>query len=179
MNEYTAAFRRKIIQRLAIPGGPSARILAEEVGICQSTLFRWRREALATVPEGVEDNTMIKKPLRALSKRPQDWRPQDKLRAVLEASGLKDAQLGEFLRRRGLHEAQLEQWRADALGGLDRAPEKRKDGEQQQRRIRELEHELRRKDSALAETAALLVLQKKVRSIWEAEENDTARRSGR
>ncbi len=36
----------------------------------------------------------------------------------------------------------------------------------EQRRILELERELRRKDAALAETAALLVLKKKAQAIW-------------
>jgi transposase-like protein len=179
MTEYTAAFRSKIVQRLMIPGGPTATILAKEVGVCQSTLSRWRRDALAAVSSGAEDNTMSEKPIRGPSRRPQDWGSQQKFRAVLEANSLSEVELGEFLRRRGLHEAQLEQWRGDALAGLERAPEKRKDGEQQQRRIRELERELRRKDSALAETAALLVLQKKVQSLWVDEESATARKSAR
>ena len=42
------------------------------------------------------------------------------------------------------------------------------------RRIRELEKELRRKDKALAETAALLVLKKKANAIWGDEDDDTA-----
>jgi len=41
---------------------------------------------------------------------------------------------------------------------------KERNGEGQ--RIRELEAELRRKEKALAETAALLVLKKKAQAIW-------------
>ena len=46
-------------------------------------------------------------------------------------------------------------------------------------RIKELERELRRKDKALAETAALLVLKKKVQAIWGDEDDDTEPKSGK
>ena len=76
---------------------------------------------------------------------------------MLEASRLSDEQLGAFLRREGLHEATLREWRAAALEALGTP----KTARAETRRVRELERELRRKDKALAETAALLVLQKK------------------
>ena len=40
----------------------------------------------------------------------------------------------------------------------------------ERKRIKELERELRRKDAALAETAAILALRKKVQAIWGDEE---------
>ena len=94
------------------------------------------------------------------------------LQAVLEASGLKDEELGTFLRRKGLHEAILAEWKAAALEAL--APQK-KTGDS--RRVRELEKQLRRKDKALAEAAALLVLQKKVRALLGDEDDDTGPKS--
>lgn len=84
----------------------------------------------------------------------------------MAASGLPPEELGAFLRREGVHEAEVEQWRAAILealeGGVAKGSGRGVDG----KRIKELERELRRKDKALAETAALLVLQKKVREIW-------------
>ena len=47
------------------------------------------------------------------------------------------------------------------------------------KRIRALEKELRRKDKALAETAALLVLKKKVQEIWGDEDDPTAGGNGK
>jgi transposase-like protein len=104
-------------------------------------------------------------------KRPEDWTAAEKLAAVLEASRLGDAELGEFLRREGLHEAQLTQWRQAALDALSGAKPSRAPSEG--RRVRELEKEVQRKDKALAEAAALLVLQKKVRAIWGDGDDDT------
>ena len=76
-----------------------------------------------------------------------------------------------FLRSRGLHDAQLQQWRDQMIIGLEPKPLKRAET----KRIQELEKELRRKDKALAETAALLVLKKKAKEIWGDEDDDTDR----
>ena len=100
------------------------------------------------------------------------WTPAEKLRVVVEASQLSDEDLGEFLRREGLHEAQLKEWWAlaesafvDTTRSSKRSPEAR--------RIKELEWEVRRKDKALAEASALLILKKKVEAIWGAMDDDT------
>jgi hypothetical protein len=100
--------------------------------------------------------------------------------AVLEASALSEELLGAFLRRKGLHEADLERWKADMLAGVscgrpDKARKKEKAA--LDRRIRDLEKELSRKDKALAETAALLVLKKKARQIWGDGESDIPRKT--
>jgi len=111
-------------------------------------------------------------------KRPADRTPEEKLDLVLQASVLTDEELGEFLRRNGLHEADLKRWRHEALAGLgDRRPERRRSSDAKQ--IRKLEKELVRKDKALAEAAALLVLQKKVREIWGDGDDDTKPRNGK
>lgn len=92
---------------------------------------------------------------------------------VLDASQVRDTELGAFLRERGLHEETLKDWRAAALEAL--GPQKKVAAES--RRVRELEKQLRRKDRALAETAALLVLQKKARAIWGDGDDDTEPKS--
>lgn len=155
-----------------MPSGPSANKLSREVGIGQPTLSRWLREA--TTLSGV---TKRRKPPKTPTpaheqRRPEERSPEDKLRLVLEAGALADADLGEFLRRHGIHEADLTAWREAALGGLGVQPgASTRSGDA--KRVRELEKELRRKDKALAETAALLVLQKKVRAIWGDGDDDT------
>lgn len=108
-------------------------------------------------------------------RRPQDWTPEERLRAVQEANALSDQELGEFLRREGLHEADLTQWRRAALEGLTPSRERRGKKSPEKKRIAQLEKELRRKDKALAETAALLVLKKKVQAIWGDEDDGTTR----
>jgi hypothetical protein len=107
------------------------------------------------------------------ARRPEDWSAEERLRVVMEASRLRDEELGAFLRREGIHEATLAEWKASVLEAL--GPQKRVSADS--KRVRELEKQLRRKDKALAETAALLVLQKKVQAIWGDEDEDTGRKN--
>lgn len=114
-------------------------------------------------------------------RRPRDWSPEEKLNAVIEAQALSEDEMGAFLRRKGLHEAQLQEWRSILLASLQGHPQRTgaKPSAGQTRRIRELEKELDRKDKALAETAALLVLQKKVQALWGDADAPMGKKSGR
>jgi transposase len=161
---YSAAFKSKMVQRMLGPQGRSALSLSGETGVSQSSLSKWLRQA--------EVRTMTERPKPPKNeKRPEDWTASEKLAAVMEANGLTDAELGEFLRRKGVHEAQLMQWRRAMLEAL--GTEKTSRASPETRRVRELEKQLLRKDKALAEAAALLVLQKKVRAIWGGGDDDT------
>src|SRR5579863_5233083 len=91
---------------------------------------------------------------------------EEKVRIAMAAAALAPEELGAFLRREGVHEAEVEQWLAAIREALDGGAAKSSGRSAGSKRIKELERELRRKDKALAETAALLVLQKKVREIW-------------
>jgi transposase-like protein len=165
---HSASFKAQMVARLVGPRARSAMSLSREVGISQSTLSRWLREA-SKVPANVskdEDKAEMERPRR----RTQDWTSEQKLRVVLESLKLSDDELGSFLRREGLHEAELREWRETALEALEPASKKRK---KEAKRVRELEKELRRKEKALAEAAALLVLEKKVQAIWGAADDDT------
>jgi transposase len=101
---------------------------------------------------------------------------------VLEAASLSEEDLGEFLRVKGLHQAQLDEWREQltkAAAGVFGSSGRTRKTSPEAKRIRELEKELRRKDKALAETAALLVLKKKVDAIWGDVDDDTDPKNGR
>jgi transposase-like protein len=105
-------------------------------------------------------------------RRPEDWNAEERLRAVSEANALSGELLGEFLRREGLHEETLQEWREAALEGL-RPASLAPGGKAERKRIRSLERELLRKDKALAEAATLLILKKKAQEIWGDEDADT------
>jgi hypothetical protein len=131
-------------------------------------LYRWRREAtLQKVPNSNDDEEN--------GGEAKIWSSAQKLALVLEAASIPGSELGEFLRRKGLHEAQLRAWREQALAGLDEERERRAGGDG--RRIRELERELERKDKALAEAAALILLKKRVLEIWGDGEDDTDKKN--
>jgi transposase-like protein len=113
---------------------------------------------------------------------PKSWSAEEKYRVVVEASTIADVDLGEFLRKRGLHAAQLEEWRRVAAEGAKAAliPGRKPSRGQSKidsRRIRELERELLRKDKALAELAALVALKKKLELLWGDEDESTPKRN--
>jgi transposase-like protein len=177
---YSEKFRRKMVQKLTGPDATSATALSKEVDVPQTTLSKWLRNAGVTPCFEYPNNT-AKTRSAMPPKRPEDWSPEEKLTAVIEAAPLVDDQLGAFLRSRGVHETHLQQWRLQMLNGLgggivDKKPKRNASDTQ---RIRSLEKDLKRKEKALAETAALLVLKKKAREIWGDEDDNTAPRNGK
>lgn len=163
MQQYSAAFKARVVRRMVGPQAVSANRLSSEVGVSQVSLSRWLSEARSV--EGM--------PKRDRKK----WTGAEKLRVVMAADGLSDTDLGALLRREGVHTAQLSEWRAAAEVAL--GPPARVGRTEEAARIQELERELRRKDRALAETAALLVLKKKVQAIWGDADDSTDPRSAR
>jgi transposase-like protein len=112
------------------------------------------------------------------ARSPREWTMEEKLKAVVEASELSGEEFGAFLRREGLHQAQLEEWREALRAALGPPnPKKSKRARAEAKRVKQLEKELRRKDKALAEVTALLVLQKKTQAYWEAKEGGTQKPS--
>jgi transposase len=108
---------------------------------------------------------------------------EDKVRLVFAAEALAADDLGALLRREGVHDAELGVWRTAvktaavaALNGSARNAAPARSAER--KRILELERELRRKDKALAEAAALLILEKKRQAIWGDVDDDMDTRSG-
>jgi transposase-like protein len=160
-----------MVQRMAGPRGLSATALSKECGVSQQTLSRWRRDASTLPAMGGGDD------MDRGSSRPKQWTAEEKFRVVLAAAELPDSQLGEFLRREGVHTAQLEEWRQLVLAALaTRKPSAKANPEA--RRIRELERDLDRKNKALAEVTALLALKKKAQELWGDEDEGTPPKSG-
>jgi len=177
--EYSEGFRARMVQKMLEPAPMSACGLSRETGVPQGTLSRWLRKARMVngVSNQGEHPTGNGDPA---ARRPKDWSADEKLEAVLQASALSEEELGAFLRERGLHEADLVAWRKTVLQALKGSTGKKKGRKQtkETRRIRELEKELDRKEKALAEAAALLVLKKKVQQIWGDEDGSTSGRKG-
>jgi len=169
MSNYSSGFKSRMVQRMAGPESISANALSKEVGVAQGTLSRWLRNGriLGGMSKKKQGNSG-KSPRRTVD---------DKLRIVMEAASLSGDTLGEFLRREGVHEAQLNEWRekvvAGATGALKDAKRKKSEQTPEARKIRELESELRRKEKALAEAAALLILKKKWTAYLEERDGDT------
>jgi len=165
-----------MVRRMLGPPARSSVSVAKESGVSQSQLCRWRLKA-------VSQTSMPKTEPKASGGK---WTPEEKLRCVGESWSLEGDALGAFLRREGLHEAQLRAWRdaaAGALGAEAASPgmsklEERRATADAKKRIKELERELRRKEKALAEAATLLVLEKKLQALgWGNEGGGTGERN--
>jgi transposase len=172
MTEYSDGFRARMVERMTGPKRMSANALAQEVGINQPTLSRWLRDA-SSVKYVSKKKAKTKRP-QPEGRRPAEWSAEEKVRVVLATAGVADAELGAFLRQEGLHQDDLARFRDEvrsaAVAGLTASKKPRND---EQKRIKDLERELKRKEAALAETAALLVLRKKAGALWGGEGEDT------
>ena len=120
------------------------------MGISVATLERWRAEFLS---EPAED-------------QPARWTPAARLEAVIATASLDETARSAWCREHGVFPTALDAWKRDAIAGLGEPAGDSPTAKQEQRRVKELERELRRKDKALAETAALLVLSKKLQAIF-------------
>lgn len=173
---YSLKFKEKMVAKLIGPGARSLASLSEEAGVPRSTLWTWLRVAKIR-PMSKEGERSSGKDSNALGNRKR-WTPEEKIRVVLEATAEGEAGLGALLRREGLHEEDLKCFREEVLEAAARgfAVGRRKRGlSPEQKELRKLKKELVRKEKALAETAALLVLRKKAEAFfqWEEEGDDT------
>ena len=158
---YSDEFKQAMVQKMSGPLPKSATALAEEVGIAQSTLSRWLKEYGKFGETGVSMGS---------KRRSQNWSAEEKFRAVVTYEGLAEADRGKYLREHGLFSVDIERWGEEMTAVLKKKPQSGKN-DPKDRRIKQLESELRRKEKALAEAAALLVLKKKADAIWGDDED--------
>ncbi len=160
---YSEEFKKSAVEKLLNRGSRPVAAILEETGVSSPALYRWKTEFAY--------NGGMKK----TSKRPQDRSAEEIFRAVIEFEKLSEDQRGEFLRKEGLHAEHIEGWRKQIKASLrpaKQSPSERSERAEDRRKIKELEKELRRKDKALAETTALLVLKKKAALIWGTEDDE-------
>jgi hypothetical protein len=177
---YTEGFKAQMVRRMMGPGAVTATSLAKKVGVSQPTLSKWAKGAVTLV--AMDEKTGDKE----LDVPPKRWTAQEKLRVLVAAYGLVDeGALGALLRREGLHGEELQGWREATAGALGAEGARRTEGEKRrstasERRIRELEKELSRKEKALAEAAVLLMLEKKLQGMdWDGRHRDEDEKSPR
>ena len=151
MARYGQAFKDKAVARLLPPESAALEVVAREVGIGAGTLESWRKDAQSRPARG------------------RAWTAGARLEAVITTAAMSEAGKSAWCREHGVYPAELDKWRASCTNALT-DPEDARASPQATRadrkRIKELEREVLRKDRALAETAALLVLSKKLEAIF-------------
>ena len=160
---YSLERKEAVLKKMLPPNNRSIAELAEEEGISDATLYNWRQQARnegRLMPDA--DNT------------PEGWTSRDKFAAVMETATMSEAEISEYCRQRGLYPQQLGAWRTacEQANDWSRASDKQlKDATRADRKkMRLLQKELARKEKALAEAAALLILRKKLDAMFEDHE---------
>jgi len=151
---YPLQFKENVV-KMVLTGTDSQAQIAKDMGVPDSTMRYWLKKAKST-----GDSTIMTKQ----EKRPQDWSSKEKLDALLETAKLTDEQLGAWCRQKGIHTHHLEKWKQEF--SKDQSRNKGNNVRELKKEVKDLQKELNRKDKALAETTALLVLKKKVDAIW-------------
>lgn len=155
---YSIELKEATQAKMLPPNNQSVTRLSQETGIPEGTLKKWRSQ-------------IMKKGLTVISSKPSErWSTREKFHIVLETASLSEIELGEYCRKKGLYLEQIKTWRDNCMqanGGVAQelagAVRREKDKDKE---LTKLRRELQRKDSALAETAALLVLRKKLQAVW-------------
>lgn len=157
MRQYSEEFKTTIIAKMLPPHNVCVSELALETGIPKDTLYTWRIKSKKRQAASALKNTNA-----------DGFSSEDKFNIVIETATMNEAELSNFCRRKGLYPEQINGWKQLCLNAnkpvltkVNQAKARRQVQENKQ-----LKAELRRKDKALAETAALLVLKKKARQIW-------------
>lgn len=161
MSTYSDEFKEQMVSKLLQPGGVSVLELSKETGISTSALYQWVRiyRNNNQCDGSMENKKNIKSSV---------WPAEAKLEAIIKTQDMTDEELGEFCRGNRLYAHLLKQWRQEIIETLQPASKKEKNPDLQKLKVENklLRNELRKKESALAETAALLVLKKKASLLW-------------
>ena len=164
MASYSQELKDSIVTRL-ITGETSASDLARETGISINTIYRWRDKAKK---KGISSTTKFK--------TADKWSTQDKFQIVLETAVLNEIELAEDCRKKGLYPQQVKEWKnacMQANGGVaEEASRLNLELKKSEKENKKLAQELNRKEKALAEAAALLVLRKNADAIWGEPEDE-------
>lgn len=165
MPRYSEERKSAVLQKLLPPYNRSVVSVAEEEGISEQTLYNWRKT--------LRDKGL---PVPGNEEKTEQWSPESKFAVVVEAAALSETELSEYCRKKGLYPQQVKEWKQACISGADQVSQRidreNKQIKQERKRIQVLEKELRRKDKALAEAAALLVLSKKLDAFYGIDSED-------
>ena len=171
---FTQSFKIQAVEKaLSRNDETGLKEIAESLGIGHSTLQKWIVKSKNQEFESNSDSGVSSVSSKSKEKRPQDWSPDDKLDMVIRCAPLGDDEVSTLCREQGLYSHHVQQWKQDFVAGIgsNTKTKDQSEGKLLRHENKALKKELNRKDKALAETAALLVLQKKVKEIWGSDED--------
>lgn len=156
---YTRRVKEAAIRMMLPPESKPLTKIGETLGIPLGTLKKWQQELRVSGHAAPANDDPA-----------EQWSSKDKFLIVVETINLNEAELSEYCRQKGLYPEQVKQWQEICVRANGEIPgqiaEMMQQDKAMQRELRQIKKELQRKESALAETAALLVLRKKAEAIW-------------
>lgn len=154
MARYSDERKAAILNKLLPPSNMTVAEVARLEGVSNKTLYHWRTQAKQSG-----------QPVPGKTTTTENWPSDSKLAVIIETAPMSESELSQYCREKGLFKEQIERWKADCLTGFSSSKEQEKlaikQSKEDRHQIKLLKKELRRKEKALAETAALLVLRKK------------------
>jgi transposase-like protein len=160
---YPSSVKASFLAKMVAPNAPSVVELAKEFNIPYQTAYSWKIAMLKK-----KNVTQLNAP-----QRPHDKSPEAKLQAVLDTMGMTEQDQGVYCRTHGIYSNHLDAWKKQMLEGLGVASsnERKAESLQASKEIKKLKRDLERKDKALAEVSALLILKKKADLLWGVDED--------
>lgn len=156
---YPKELKEQAINRMMPPTNEAVKSLSEEFGISEQTLYKWRQKARAE-GQATPGN----------GQTTDRWNSEDKFLIVMETFSMNQIELAEYCRKKGLYKEQIDAWRISCLnantGELNQTKKLSNELKEEKKRSADIEKDLRKKEKALAEAAALLLLRKKAQAIW-------------
>lgn len=152
--KYSAAFIEQALIKVHSRGDRTISSVAEELGVKFETVKRW-----------LKVHTIVRSDVVDKERRAHEWRREEQLQALLETYALNEDELNTWCRERGLFPHHLQEWKV-AFSVTAATPPKTPCAKDLSKENAKLKKELQRKEKALAEAAALLVLQKKFQALW-------------
>ncbi|WP_457810181.1 IS3 family transposase [Providencia rustigianii] len=152
MKRISPERKAAILAKLLPPYNMTVSAVAQTEGISEATLYNWRNQAKS---EG--------KPVPGADKNSEQWPAEARFAAIVETATLSEAEVAEYCRKKGLYPEQLVQWKQGFLQVS--SPGDKAALKQSQKENKQLKRELVRKEKALAEAAAILVLPKKAQRL--------------
>jgi hypothetical protein len=171
VTRYSASIKANVLSKALAPNTPGVIELSKEFNIPKATIYTWIYH-MTNRKDSKQNNS---------SARPKDQSPASKLQAVLDTLGKTEQEQSAYCRAHGIYYNHLETWKQQMLEGLSAAKTKDATGtaresmvfkQKMQDEVKELTRDLNRKDKALAELTALLILKKKADLIWGDNEDD-------
>ncbi len=156
---FSEEFKQAVVKKLLARGKQSISDFCRENNLALSSVTKWQREC-ANVPA------------MKLKANRSKYSAESILKFISETYSLGEEELGLYLRKNGLHAQQLSDWRSSFLSSINQPKVHINKKDERDVKIKDLERNLRKKDAALAEASALLILQKKIQLIWPIPKED-------